>query len=187
MELVALFSFSIAMCIDAFVVSMCKGVSIKQVTSRAAIIVGAWFGTFHFLMPVIGHYCGQAVYDYISGFDHWILLAVFSYLGGKLIYDAVFDKEVEIDKSLAVWPMFIMSVGVSLDALGAGIAFAVEKVEVIWGPSLMGIMAGSLSVIGMFIGGRFGMRYGKTASIIGGIVLIALGLQTVYEHLTGAA
>ena len=187
MDYVTLFLMAIGMCMDAMVIAMCKGLAIRQVTVRAAAIIGIWFGVFHFIMPIIGYFCGDLVHQYIEDYDHWIIFAVMLYIGVSLIREALSGEEKPMDRELSPKVMLPLSIAVSLDALGAGMAFAVKDIDLVWGPFTLGLMAGSLSFAGMFIGGKFGTKAGKYAGILGGVILIGVGCLVVYDHMFNGA
>lgn len=182
MDVLTMVAMSIGICMDAMIVSMCKGLALKDIAIRSAVIVGLWFGIFHGIMPVIGYLIGEEIYDFISKIDHWILFAVLCYIGIMLIKEAARgEDEGVMSSSLSVETMLPMAIAVSLDALAVGVSFSASGDGPVSGPLMLGVTAFAMSVIGMFIGGRFGMRFGRIAGIAGGIMLIALGTFSVIQ------
>ena len=179
---ITLFLMGIGICMDALIVSMCKGLAMKKVTLRSMVIVGLWFGAFHAIMPLIGYFIGEEIHDFISRIDHWIFLLVLGYIGIMLIREAISDKEDEaVSASTSVRTMLPMSVALSLDAFAVGISFAATDTPPAWGVVNLGITAFAMSALGLYIGGRFGNRFGRIAGMTGGILLIALGIFAVLD------
>jgi putative Mn2+ efflux pump MntP len=182
MDILTMVAICMCVCIDGMIVAMCKGLALKDVTLRSAAIVGLWFGVFHGIMPVIGYLIGSGIYDYISKIDHWILCAVLCYIGIMLIKEAKEgEEEGVLSSSLSVRTMLPLSVAVSLDAMAVGISFSAVGEGPVLGPLLIGVMSFAMCGIGVFVGGRFGMRFGKIAGIAGGIILIALGIFSAIQ------
>lgn len=182
MDILTLVLMCIGVSMDGMIVAMCKGMALKDVTLRSAVIVGLWFGFFHGLMPVIGYLIGQGLYDIISKIDHWIFCAVLCYIGIMLIKEAMEGEEKGVmSSSLSVRTMLPLSVAVSLDAMAVGISFSARGDGPVTGPLMLTVIAFAMCAIGAFVGGKFGMRFGKIAGIAGGLLLITIGLIAALE------
>lgn len=168
---------------DAFAVSVCKGLAMPKCTFKKAAIVGLWFGGFQALMPAIGYILGAQFQEAIASIDHWIAFVLLALIGGNMIHEALDNDEEEADASLDVKPMFLLAVATSIDALAIGITFAFLKVSIIPAVCFIGIVTFIISFAGVKIGNVFGVRYKNKAEIVGGVILILLGLKILLEHL----
>lgn len=168
---------------DAFAVSVCKGLAMPKCTFKKAAIVGLWFGGFQALMPAIGYVLGAQFQETIASIDHWIAFVLLALIGGNMIHEALDNDEEEADASLDVKTMFLLAVATSIDALAIGITFAFLKVNIIPAVCFIGIVTFIISFAGVKIGNVFGARYKNKAEIVGGIILILLGLKILLEHL----
>lgn len=168
---------------DAFAVSVCKGLAMPKCTFKKAAIVGLWFGGFQALMPAIGYILGAQFQETIASIDHWIAFVLLALIGGNMIHEALDNDEEEADASLDVKPMFLLAVATSIDALAIGITFAFLKVNIIPAVCFIGIVTFIISFAGVKIGNVFGARYKNKAEIVGGVILILLGLKILLEHL----
>ena len=168
---------------DAFAVSVCKGLAMPKCTFKKAAIVGLWFGGFQALMPAIGYILGAQFQEAIASIDHWIAFVLLALIGGNMIHEALDNDEEEADASLDVKPMFLLAVATSIDALAIGITFAFLKVNIIPAVCFIGIVTFIISFAGVKIGNVFGVRYKNKAEIVGGVILILLGLKILLEHL----
>lgn len=167
---------------DAFAVSIGKGLALKRASVRDAIIIALWFGAFHAMMPITGYYIGETVIDYIEKFAHWIIFAILAYLGGMLIRDALREEEHTEDKETGVSSMLPLSIAVSIDSLAVGIGLAAEEVNIVIGALNLGIVTGLMSFGGVFLGNRIGTRYGRIATVVGGVILLVIGTMAVIEY-----
>ena len=183
MGIAELFLLAVGLSMDAFAVSICKGLSIQKLKLRHALIVGAWFGAFQALMPVIGYLLGSAFADMIEAVDHWIAFALLDLIGGNMIREALGHEEEEADPSLAPMTMLLLAVATSIDALAIGVTFAFLRVDVLWAVSLIGVCTFLISVVGVKVGNVFGARYKSKAELAGGVVLVLIGLKILLEHL----
>lgn len=183
MGIAELFLLAVGLSMDAFAVSICKGLSIQKLKLRHALIVGAWFGAFQALMPVIGYLLGSAFADMIEAVDHWIAFALLALIGGNMIREALGHEEEEADPSLAPMTMLLLAVATSIDALAIGVTFAFLRVDVLWAVSLIGVCTFLISVVGVKVGNVFGARYKSKAELAGGVVLVLIGLKILLEHL----
>ena len=183
MGLIELFLIAVGLSMDAFAVSVCKGLAMPKCTFKKAAIVGLWFGGFQALMPAIGYILGAQFQEAIASIDHWIAFVLLALIGGNMIHEALDNDEEEADASLDVKTMFLLAVATSIDALAIGITFAFLKVNIIPAVCFIGIVTFIISFAGVKIGNVFGARYKNKAEIAGGIILILLGLKILLEHL----
>ncbi len=176
-----LIACSLAM--DAFAVSVCKGLAMGKITPGGACKVGLWFGTFQGLMPLCGWLLGAQFIDYIEAYDHWIALGLLTLIGGNMILEAVRKEE---EACAAPGGMLLPALATSIDALAMGVAFSMiaEDSLNIWAAVLViGLITFILSVVGVLVGSYFGTRFLKGAKITGGTILILIGIKIVLEHL----
>ena len=183
MGLIELFLIAVGLSMDAFAVSVCKGLAMPKCTFKKAAIVGLWFGGFQALMPAIGYILGAQFQEAIASIDHWIAFVLLALIGGNMIHEALDNDEEEADASLDVKTMFLLAVATSIDALAIGITYAFLKVNIIPAVCFIGIVTFIISFAGVKIGNVFGARYKNKAEIVGGIILILLGLKILLEHL----
>ena len=183
MGLIELFLIAVGLSMDAFAVSVCKGLAMPKCTFKKAAIVGLWFGGFQALMPAIGYILGAQFQEAIASIDHWIAFVLLALIGGNMIHEALDNDEEEVDASLDVKTMFLLAVATSIDALAIGITFAFLKVNIIPAVCFIGIVTFIISFAGVKIGNVFGARYKNKAEIVGGVILILLGLKILLEHL----
>ena len=183
MGLIELFLIAVGLSMDAFAVSVCKGLAMPKCTFKKAAIVGLWFGGFQALMPAIGYVLGAQFQETIASIDHWIVFVLLALIGGNMIHEALDNDEEEADASLDVKTMFLLAVATSIDALAIGITFAFLKVNIIPAVCFIGIVTFIISFAGVKIGNVFGARYKNKAEIVGGVILILLGLKILLEHL----
>ncbi len=177
---------AIVLSLDAFAVSVCKGLATQNVKARHFLLAGLWFGGFHALMPTIGYFLGAAFETYITSVDHWIAFILLSLIGINMIKESFSDDEDESDDCFSAKTMLVMAVATSIDALAVGITFAftVEKIShLFFAVSSIGIITFILSALGIRLGNVFGTRYNKKATFTGGVVLIILGLRLLLEGL----
>lgn len=183
MSLFSLFLLAVGLSMDAFAVSVCKGLSMKKITHRMCFLVGLWFGGFQALMPLIGYLLGSRFEQYITAIDHWIAFGLLAVIGLSMIKEALSKDEEPLDASLHVKTMFLLAVATSIDALAVGITFAFLQVDILPAVSFIGIITFLLSALGMKVGNVFGSRYKSWAEIAGGVILMAIGIKILLEHL----
>lgn len=185
MGIAELFLLAVGLSMDAFAVSVCKGLAMKKCTARKAMICGVWFGGFQALMPLIGYLLGSNFEKYITAIDHWIAFVLLGIIGGSMLMEACSKKEEEeLDESLDVKTMFLLAIATSIDALAVGITLAfLPDTNISAAVIFIGIITFLLSSCGVKIGNVFGEKYKKKAEITGGVILIALGLKILLEHL----
>lgn len=179
-----LFILAVGLSMDAFAVSICKGLAMKKASWKAQLCCGAWFGGFQALMPLIGYFLGTLFIDAISAIDHWVAFSLLVIIGVNMLREALGSEEETADADLSVKTMFIMAVATSIDALAVGISLAMAGIANIWlAVLLIGATTFVLSAIGVKVGNVFGSRYEKKAEIVGGVILILLGVKILLEHL----
>ena len=183
-----LFLIGVGLAMDAFAVSICKGLAMRKVKVRQAAIIGLFFGGFQALMPLLGWLLGSQFEKYIKSIDHWIAFVLLGIIGGKMLIEAIKGEEEEEecnneDEPLDIKEMFILAIATSIDALAVGITFAFLSYPI--GPSvvIIGVTTFVISVAGVYIGNFFGSRFKKKAEIAGGIILIGIGIKILLEHL----
>lgn len=178
---------AVGLSMDAFAVSVCKGLSMRKATLKAGALCGIWFGGFQALMPLIGYYLGTLFAGAIEAVDHWIAFALLAFIGVNMLKEAL-EKKCECenckDADFSVKTMFLMAVATSIDALAVGISLAMAgNVQIFLAVALIGVTTFCLSAAGVKIGNVFGSRYEKGAQITGGCILVLLGLKILLEHL----
>ncbi len=177
---------AIGLSMDAFAVSLCKGLCMKTIRYGQATIIALFFGGFQLMMPLVGWALGKQFQGYITAVDHWIAFGLLAYIGGKMIWEAFRDQSDEvcpIDGKLNYNELLVLSVATSIDALAVGITFAFLQTPIIPAVVEIGVITFALSFIGVMIGHRFGTKMKQKAEVAGGIVLIAIGLKILMEHL----
>ncbi len=181
MSILELFILAVGLSMDAFAVSICKGLSLGKIKVRHMCIAGIWFGGFQALMPVIGYFLGGFFKDYITRIDHWIAFVLLAFIGGSMIKEA-FGPEEEMDGSMDGKTMLLLAIATSIDALAVGVTFAFLNVNIAYAVIFIGIITFLFSAVGVKIGSVFGARYKSKAEIFGGIVLVLIGLKILLEH-----
>ena len=178
---------AVGLSMDAFAVSVCKGLALRRATFKAELTCGIWFGGFQALMPLIGFFLGTLFAAAIQAVDHWIAFGLLAIIGVNMLKEAASHEEeccCENGADLSVKAMFVMAVVISIDALAVGISLAmVGNVNIFYAVSLIGICTCLLSMLGVKIGNVFGSRFESKAEIAGGIILILLGVKILLEHL----
>ena len=188
MSFFELFLLAVGLSMDAFAVSICKGLAMKKADAKGMTICGAWFGGFQGLMPLIGFFLGTLFASAIEAIDHWVAFGLLGIIGFNMIKEA-FAKEEDCecensDADLSVRTMFVMAVATSIDALAVGISLAMAGNVNIWiAITLIGITTFVLSAVGVKVGSIFGSKFEKKAQLAGGIILICLGVKILFEHL----
>ena len=183
MGVVELLLLSVGLAMDAFAVSICKGISMKKMNWKKAIIIGLYFGGFQALMPTIGYFLGAAFQSLITSIDHWIAFILLGIIGGGMIKESFGDDEENRNDDVSFKTMIVLAIATSIDALAIGITFAFLNVNLVLAISLIGIITFILSVFGTKIGNRFGDKYEKKAEFLGGVILVLLGIKILLEHL----
>lgn len=184
-----LFLIGVGLSMDAFAVSVCRGLAMNRVNKKQAVVIGLYFGGFQALMPVIGWVLGIRFQKYIVSVDHWIAFVLLAFLGGKMIFEAVREQEEEEvgekDLPLDHKELLMLAIATSIDALAVGITFAFLDTPILTAAAVIGCTTFALSIAGVAAGNFFGTRYKKKAEIAGGVILILIGLKILLEHLGG--
>lgn len=185
MKIIEILFISIGLAMDAFAVSICKGLAIKKMDLKKAMIVGVWFGSFQALMPFFGFFLGKTFENFITNIDHWIAFILLCFIGGKMISEALSKKEELQNDKTDFKTMIILAIATSIDALAVGIAYvcAYGNKNAILTFLTIGVITFLLSAFGVKIGNKFGYKYGKKAEFLGGLVLLLLGIKILLEHL----
>lgn len=183
MDLLTLLTLAVGLAMDAFAVSICKGLAMREKVLKKGIIVGLWFGGFQALMPTIGFLLGTQFKDQITSIDHWIAFVLLGLIGINMVKEALSNDEEQADDSIAVKEMFMLAVATSIDALAVGITFAFLNVHIVSAASMIGVCTFLISFVGVKIGNIFGTKYKSKAELAGGIILILLGFKILFEHL----
>lgn len=184
MSILEILLLGIGLSMDAFAVSICKGLSTKKLQIKHYLIIGAWFGGFQALMPTIGYFLGSTFEQYITAFDHWVAFVLLAAIGASMIKESFSKEESETNCSFAFKTMLLMALATSIDALAVGITFALlPDVNVPLAVCLIGVTTFVCSAAGLKVGNLFGLRYKAKAELAGGIILILIGLKILLEHL----
>ena len=174
-----LFVLAVGLSMDAFAVSVCKGLSLGKIKWKHMCIAGLWFGGFQALMPLAGYFLGSLFDDNFTRYAHWIAFVLLVFIGGSMIKEA-FGKE-EINASMNFQSMLLLAIATSIDALAVGVSFAFLQVEIIPAVSFIGVITFLFSAVGVKIGSIFGDKYRAKAEICGGVILILIGLKTLLD------
>ena len=180
MDCIQLILLAIGVAMDAFAVSICKGITIKKDINKSALIVGSYFGFFQGVMPLIGYYVMDAISSYIEGTKEFIVFGLLMYVGIMMILDS--KKEEKLDGSLKVFTMLILSIATSLDALSVGMSLSLLSINVFICVIVIALITFGFSFVGVKIGNKFGDKYKTKAEILGGSVLILIGLKVILEY-----
>lgn len=182
MSVLELFLIAVGLSMDAFAVSICKGLSLGKINFKHMAVAGLWFGGFQALMPAVGYFVGSLFADKIVAIDHWVAFVLLLIIGISMIKES-FDKDEELDESMKSKDMFLLAVATSIDALAVGVSFAFLKVSIVQSVLFIGVITFVFSAIGVKIGSLFGAKYKSKAECAGGVVLILIGLKILLEHL----
>ena len=184
MGIFELFLLALGLSMDAFAVSICKGLATETLRPRHMVIVGLWFGGFQALMPLLGYFLGASFQRYITAVDHWVAFVLLVLIGGNMIRESFSCEAEHADGSLSPAVMAPMAVATSIDALAVGITFALlPDVQIVPAVSFIGVITFLLSALGVKVGNVFGARYKSKAEFLGGAILVLLGLKILLEHL----
>ncbi len=191
MGLIEIIFLAVGLAMDAFAVSICKGLAMKKATFKNALICGIWFGGFQGLMPFIGYLLGASFAEYINVVSSWIAFALLSLIGGNMIREALSKDEEKASADLDIKTMLIMSIATSIDALAVGIAFACEKINILdvsdivntlIGVGIIAVITCIISCFGVKIGNIFGSKFKSKAEFCGGLILILIGVKILLEY-----
>lgn len=184
MGILELLILAVGLSMDAFAVSVCKGLSTEKLKAKHYLIIGAWFGGFQALMPTIGYFLGSTFEKYITSFDHWVAFVLLAIIGGNMIREGVSKDEEKANDSFAFKTMIVLAVATSIDALAVGITFGLlPDVNIAAAVSFIGVITFVLSAVGLKVGNIFGLKYKSKAEIVGGVILVLIGTKILLEHL----
>ena len=176
-----LFILAVGLSMDAFAVSVCKGLSLGKIKAKHMCLAGIWFGGFQALMPLVGYFLGSFFADVITKYSHWIAFALLAFLGAKMIKES-FESE-ELDDNMGWKTMVVLAVATSIDASAVGVTFAFLDVNILFAVIVIGVTTFAFSAAGVKIGSVFGEKYKSKAEIAGGIILILIGLKILLDGL----
>lgn len=180
MSILELFILAVGLSMDAFAVSVCKGLSLGKIKPKHMCIAGAWFGGFQALMPLIGYFLGSFFAEMIEKYDHWVAFVLLAIIGGNMIKES-FGKDEKVDSSMDVKSMLLLAIATSIDALAVGVTFAFLQVQIVPAVSFIGVITFIVSAVGVKIGSLFGTKYKSKAELFGGIVLVLIGIKILLE------
>ena len=186
---IELLLIGIGLSMDAFAVSICKGLAMRKVNKKQALVIGLFFGGFQAFMPFLGWFLGMQFEKYIKAFDHWIGFVLLVFIGGKMVIEAVkerhsHEEEIkEMDPPLDLKEMLVLAIATSIDALAVGISFAALGTPIVCSIIIIGITTFVISIGGVYIGNFFGSRFKNDAEIVGGLILVAIGIKILVEHM----
>lgn len=180
MSILDLFILAVGLSMDAFAVSVCKGLSLGKIKAKHMCIAGAWFGGFQALMPLIGYFLGSFFAEMIEKYDHWVAFVLLAIIGGNMIKES-FGKDEKVDSSMDVKSMLLLAIATSIDALAVGVTFAFLQVQIVPAVSFIGVITFIFSAVGVKIGSLFGTKYKSKAELFGGIVLVLIGIKILLE------
>ncbi len=183
MSLFELFIIAVGLSMDAFAVSIGKGLTMKKATWKNMFTVGLYFGIFQAVMPLIGYFAGSLFADMITSFDHWIAFVLLAVIGGKMIYESFHEADEGEKADLGPGAMLPLAVATSIDALAVGVGFAFLNVQIVPAVLFIGVVTLVLSMAGVKIGNVFGAKYKRWAELAGGVILVLMGLKILIEHL----
>ena len=183
MGVVELLLIALGLSMDAFAVSVGKGLSVQKIKPRHSLSVGVWFGGFQALMPLVGYFLGVSFASMVESFDHWIAFILLGIIGFNMIREALSDDECEVTHpDFSARSMLMMAIATSIDALAVGVSFAFLHIDIWSAAAIIGVTTFILSVVGLRIGNIFGCRYKSKAELAGGAILMIMGVKIVVEH-----
>lgn len=186
MGIIELLLTGVGLAMDAFAVSVCKGLSMKKINYGHAFVIAVFFGGFQALMPFIGWALGTQFKDYIVSIDHWIAFVLLGIIGTKMLKEAFGEEPADgkpCHKGLDLKELLLLAIATSIDALAVGITFAFLNVNIFVAISIIGVVTFLISFGGVVVGNVFGHKYEKRAQIAGGVILILIGVKILLEHL----
>lgn len=183
MGILGILIIAVGVSMDAFAVSICKGLSIRNMRPSYPLNAALWFGGFQALMPLVGYYLGVSFADMVNQFDHWISFVLLGFIGGKMIKESFERDECPVDSDFSFKTMLAMAIATSIDAMAVGVSLAFLKVNIWVSVALIGLTTAAFSAAGVYMGKFFGCRYKSGAEFVGGLILIAMGCKILIEHL----
>ena len=182
MHIAEILRIAVGVSMDAFAVSICKGLSVRTLQPKHAALTALWFGGFQALMPLIGYYMGVSFADFVSSVDHWIAFILLGIIGGNMIKESFAKDECEHSPDFSAKAMFPMAVATSIDALAIGVSLAFLRADIWSSVLIIGLITGAFSAVGVCLGKFFGCRFKSGAEFVGGFILVAMGLKILLEH-----
>lgn len=182
MQIWELLVLAVGLSMDAFAVSVCKGLALRKVTLGHCCVAGAWFGIFQALMPLLGYLLGSQFADKITAVDHWIAFILLGLIGANMVREAILGGEEQSD-AMTVKVMLPLAIATSIDALAVGVTFALLTIRILPAVCTIGAITFVISAAGVKLGSLFGSRWGNRAEFAGGLILILLGTKILLEHL----
>ncbi len=183
MTIIELILLAAGLAMDAFAVSICKGLSVRKYSKKQSVIAGLYFGGFQAGMPVIGWLLGKQFENLIKGVDHWIAFVLLALIGANMIRESLKKDDEDLNSSFSPKTMLPLAVATSIDALAVGVTFAFLDVQIAPAVSVIGVITFAFSAAGVKIGNVFGAKYKSKAELAGGIVLVCIGIKILIEHL----
>jgi putative Mn2+ efflux pump MntP len=184
MSIIDLILLAVGVSMDAFAVSIAKGLATQRLRPKHYAAVALWFGGFQALMPIVGYFLGANFALIVENFDHWLAFALLALLGGKMIYDTIAgDDDESVNADFGIKAMLLLAIATSIDALAVGVSLAFLKVDIWSSVALIGVTTAAFSALGLRLGNIFGSRYKHGAELLGGIVLVLIGTKILVEHL----
>ena len=183
MDTVTIVLVAVGLAMDALAVSIAKGIVIKHQRQKTALLLASFFGGFQMLMPTIGWLAGTSLKTVITGIDHWIAFGLLAFIGSKMIYDSIKKEGGEKEESLRLHSLMTLAVATSIDALMVGLSFAFLQTQILAPILVIGLITFLLSLMGFFFGCGLGRIFGNKIKIVGGLILLAIGMRTLFEHL----
>jgi len=184
MDALTIVLIAVGLAMDALAVSIAKGIVIKHQRRKTALLLASFFGGFQTLMPVIGWLAGTSLKTVIMGIDHWIAFGLLMFIGSKMIYDSIRKEDVEKEESLSFHSLLVLAVATSIDALMIGLSFAFLQTQILVPILVIGLITFLLSLTGFFFGCSLGRIFGNKIKIVGGLILVAIGMRILFEHLS---
>ena len=184
MDALTIVLFAVGLAMDAFAVSIAKGIVIKHQRQKKALLLASFFGGFQMLMPVIGWLAGTSLEAVITGIDHWIAFGLLTFIGSKMIYDSIRKEDGEKEESLRLHSLITLATATSIDALMVGLSFAFLQTQILAPILVIGLITFLLSLTGFFFGCGIGRIFGNRIRIVGGLILLAIGMRILFEHLS---
>lgn len=186
--LVEFLLLGVGLAMDAFAVSICKGLAMRKVNKKQAVVIALFFGGFQAIMPIVGWFLCKGFQNYIEAFEHWIAFALLAFIGMKMIIETLSEKEEDVvvekmDPPLDMKEMLMLAIATSIDALAVGISLAALDRPIVESATIIGVVTFIISIVGVYIGNFFGNRYKKRAELAGGIILVLIGVKILCEHM----
>lgn len=182
MKIIEIILIAIGLAMDAFAVSVCKGLSIKKIKISSLFIIASYFGIFQAVMPLIGFFLGMSFQSIVMSIAHWITFILLLLIGSNMIKDSIQNKNINVNEKIDIKSMILLGIATSLDALAVGITFSFFQVNILLNVLIIGLITFMLCVAGVWIGYKFGNKLKNKAQIVGGIILITIGIKVLIEH-----